>query len=194
MIQHVNRPVYVFFRSIIRPIFTLYFVLFKGFKIRGKEHLPKNGPCILISNHAAFIDSVYFICALRRRFVVCGAKPKYFSSGIKRTLMGLANILKVESEEQFLADCGTLLDNNEILLIYPEMGRNKEAMGAFKDWAASVALASKCPVVPCYVYGTTEGEEGKKMIIAGETIHAEGSPDRITKIFEEKIVELKESI
>lgn len=194
MIQHVNRPVLLFFRSILRLVLKYYFILFKGFRITGKQHLPAKGPAIVISNHAAFIDSVLFICAMRRRFVVCGAKPNYFSSRMKRTLMGLANILKVENEEQFLADCNTLLNKNEIVLIYPEMGRNKEAMGAFKDWAAKVALSSNSPVIPCYVYGTTAGEQGRRKIIAGEVLHPEGGPEVVTRLFREKIVELKDTV
>ncbi|MFC2091054.1 lysophospholipid acyltransferase family protein [Bacteroidota bacterium] len=194
MIQNVNRPVLLFIRSIIRLFFKCYFILFKGFRVIDKKNLPEKGPAIVISNHAAFIDSVFFICSIRRRFVVCGAKPNYFSSRRKRALMGLANILKVESEEQFLADCKTLLDKKEILLIYPEMGRNKEKMGAFKDWAARVAISSKSSVTPCYLYGTTVGEKGMSKLLVGEAIHPEGSPELVTKIFRDKIVELKETV
>lgn len=194
MIQNINRPAYLCFRSFIRLFLKSYFILFKGFKVEGKINLPRKGPAIVVANHAAFIDSVYFICSMRRRFVVCGAQPKYFSSRRKRMLMGLANILKVESEDQFLADCKTLLDKQEILLIYPEMGRNKEAMGEFKDWAAKAALSSKSPVIPCYLYGTTQGEQGKKRLIAGEALFPEGSSEIVTKVFRKKIVELKESV
>jgi len=194
MIQNVNRPLFLFFRSILRLLLGSYFVLFKGFKIAGKKKFPGIGPAILIANHAAFIDSVYFICAMRRRFVVCGAKSKYFSSRKKRMLMALANIIRVESEDQYLADCKSLLDKNEILLIYPEMGRNKEEMGEFKDWAAKVALANNCPLTPCYIYGTTEGEEGSKKIIVGDTFNPGGSPESLTGIFRDKIIELKQSL
>lgn len=194
MIQNVNRPVFLFFRTVIRLILRYYFILFKGFSVIGKKNLPKKGPAILISNHAAFIDSVYFICAMRRRFVVCGAQPKYFSSGKKRLLMGLANIIKVESQAQFLADCSSLLDKKEILLIYPEMGRNKEAMGEFEDWAAKAALSGRSPVIPCYLYGTTIGENGRCRLIAGDEIIPHGSPEPVTKLFREKILELKESL
>ena len=194
MIHNVNRPVLLFFRSVIRLLLICYFILFKGFKVNGKKNLPKKGPAIVISNHAAFIDSVFFICSMRRRFVVCGAQPRYFNSRRKRTLMGLANILKVESEEQFLTDCKTLLDKKEIILIYPEMGRNKEEMGEFKDWAAKVALSRKSSVIPCYMYGTTVGEKGGRKLIAGEAIIPDGSSELVTKIFRDKIVELKETV
>ena len=194
MIQHVNRPAYLFFRAIIRIVLIGYFFLIKGYRVRGKKNFPVKGPAVVIANHAAFIDSVYFICSMRRRFVVCGAQPKYFSSRKKRILMGLANIIKVENEARFLSDCTLLLDKNEILLIYPEMGRNKEKMGAFKDWAAKVALSGNCPVIPCYLYGTTEGENEKCKLIAGEAIQAAGTPESVTKLFREKIIELKDSL
>lgn len=163
----VNRPFWLtcrwFLRSLLRPIVGL-----RGFIVEGKDHLPRRRrPCIVVANHAAFVDSIYFILALPVRFVICGAKPRLFRNARLRALMALANILRVEGHGQFLADCGHLLGRGEVLLIYPEMGRNPEAMGDFETWAAEVAQASQVPVVPCYLYGTTRGHRGPVRIRFG---------------------------
>jgi|GEM_PF-1869583 len=192
MIDHVNRPCYLFLRSCLKLLVTCYLHLFKGYRIEGKVYLPQQRmPSILIANHAAFIDSVYIICAVRPRFTICGAKPKYFQNFFRRHVFRTANILKVESHEQFLHDCGLLLRSGEIILVYPEMGRNPEGLGEFNTWAAEVALVQQVPVIPCYLYGTTAGQSDKKQLRVGTPIKPQGSPETLTRHLRESILRLK---
>ncbi len=179
----INRPFWLacrgFLRSLLLPIMGL-----RGFSVEGRGHLPTTRqPCIVVANHAAFVDSIYFILALPMRFVVCGAKPRLFRTRPLRVLMALANILRVDDQGQFVADCGLLLDRGEVLLIYPEMGRNPDGLGDFKTWAAEVALAKQVPIVPCYIYGTTRGHRGPAQLRFGpplnprnSTLEAAGKP------------------
>lgn len=150
---------------VLKPLFFLL-----GFRVGGKAHWPDGEPCIVAVNHAAFIDSVYLILAAPCRITICGAKPRLFRSPGLRALMALANILKVEDQDQFLRDCRHLLEDGETLLIYPEMGRNPAAMGPFKTWAADVALTSNVPIVPCYLYGTTKGQAGPPRLDVGRAL------------------------
>jgi 1-acyl-sn-glycerol-3-phosphate acyltransferase len=191
MTGRINHPVYLALRVVLKWI-TRIVLGAKGFRIHGREHLPgKRTACILIANHAAFVDSVYFISAVRPRFAICGAKPKYFRKWPVRQLFQIANILKVESREQFLRDCGLLLRSGEVILIYPEMGRNPDGIGPFETWAAEVALAEKVKAVPCYLYGTTNGQFGKKQLIAGPPIPPQGDPETLTRTYREAILALK---
>lgn len=166
----VNRPPWLFLRGVLkqllRPIFRL-----RGFSVVGPARLP-NRRCsrIVVANHAAFIDTVYFILAMPVRFTVCGAHPRLFRNVRLRALMSLANILKVESREQFLDDCTTLLRSGEVLLIYPEMGRCPDGLGELRTWAAEVALAHGAEVQPCYLYGTTRGHRGPVQLRVGQPL------------------------
>ncbi len=165
--------------------------LFAGFRVEGAERLPRTRrKLILACNHAAFVDSVYLILAIRPRFTVCGAKPRLFRSAGLRALMTFANILRVDSHEQFLADCGTLLAAGEILLIYPEMGRYPGGLGDFQPWAVEVALASAAPILPCYLYGTTRGHRGPPRLFVGEEVEPGGDPESLTRVLRQAIVEL----
>jgi len=191
MKQNVNKPFHLFLRKILKIFINPVLCMFKGFTIIGKENLPeKKQPCIIISNHAAFSDSIYYICAVKPRFTICGAKSKYFKSRILRFLFSIANIIQVVDKNQFLEDCGKLLESGEIILIYPEMGRNPDGMGEFKTWAADVALSYQVPVIPCYIYGTTKNQKGAKKVIFGPSIDPDGTSAELTRYFREIILNL----
>jgi len=191
MISSVNRPYYLCIRAILKA-FIRVFLFLKGFRITGGEHLPgKRQPVIVIANHADLADSVYLICSIRPRITICGARPAYFQKRVVRHIFTIANILKVENREQFLGDCGLLLGKGEVILIYPEMGRNPEGLGAFKTWAAEVALAAGTPVIPCYLYGTTRGETGRKQLFAGPAMMPHGDSVVFTQKLREAVLSLK---
>ena len=152
-------------------------------------------PFIILSNHAAFLDSIYFISAVPYLFKICGARPVYFSTPPKRALMRLLNILEVKDHKQYLRDCSELLSEGQSLLIYPEMGRNADKMGNFKIWAAEVALENNVPIIPCYIYGTTKGHSGPIRIIVGEAFMPDlkQNAQTLTDIFYAKIKKLAKS-
>jgi len=194
MTDKINHPVYLSIRYGLKCIVRLVFWL-KGFRVIGRGNLPrKRTASILICNHAAFVDSVYLIASLGPRFTICGAKPKYFSKWPIRQVFRIANILKVENHDQFVRDCASLLRSGEIILIYPEMGRNPDQMGPFRTWAAEVALAENVRAIPCYLVGTTREQTGKKQLIVGSPVEPKGDPASLTKIYRRKIEMLKSDI
>ena len=187
----VNRPIYLGLRWLLRWMLKGPFHIFKGFRVEGAGRLPRRRkPLILACNHAAFIDSVYLILAAPRRFTICGAKPRLFRSAALRQAMALANILKVESHEQFLRDTGTLLAAGETLLIYPEMGRFPDGLGDFQTWAAEVALANRVPILPCYLHGTTRGHTGPPRLFVGREIDPAGDAETLTRQLRRSILAL----
>ncbi|HDN26421.1 MAG TPA: 1-acyl-sn-glycerol-3-phosphate acyltransferase [Thioploca sp.] len=192
MNSHHNLMFARFLRWLLLPIFYLIFYGFKRFRVHHSERLPtkKRRSVILCCNHAAFVDSVYLILAVKPRFTICGAKPRLFSTFFRRLLMNVANVIKVENHQQFLQDCATLLAAGEILLIYPEMGRNPEGLGTFKTWAAEVALQNQVPLLPCYLFGTTQGQTGTPCLIVGEEMEPQGEAAALTRSIRHQIAAL----
>lgn len=187
----INHPFYLSIRYLLK-LAARFILWIKGFRVFNRQNLPgKRTACILIANHAAFLDSVYLIASLQPRFVICGAKPEYFRKWPTRQLFQMANILKVESHSQFLRDCSTLLQSGEMILIYPEMGRNPDGIGSFQTWAAEVALAEYAQVIPCYLYGTTKGQTGKKQLFVGSPLEPQGTLESLTQTFRKAILDLK---
>lgn len=181
MRQRVNRRPLLVLRALLKAL-LLFPVRWRfRFRVVGGERLPRQRrPLILACNHASRLDTVFLILAVAPRFTVCGAKPHYFRTAERRFLLGIANILRVEGRADFLADCAGLLRAGEILLIYPEMGRNPERLGEFSTWAAEVALESGAPLLPCYLFGTTRHHEGGVKLFVGSEIRPEGDASRLT--------------
>jgi len=181
MSSTVNHPGWLLARQLLKLLLAAPAWLLRGFRVEGRRRLPRSRrPLIVACNHAAFVDSVYLILALKPRFTVCGAKPRLFRNARLRGLMALANILKVEGKEQFLRDGSELLGAGEILLIYPEMGRNPSGLGDFESWAAELALENRVPVLPCYLYGTTRGHRGAPRLRVGMELEPAGDPTAFT--------------
>ena len=193
-VSRVNRPLYLALRRLLRLLLKMSFGVVKGFRVEGADRLPRHRqPLIVACNHAAFIDSVYLIMALKERFTICGAKPRLFSSPVLRFAMALANILRVESRAQYLSDTAALLAAGERLLIYPEMGRFPDGLGEFKTWAAEVAIANRVPLLPCYLHGTTRGHSGPPRLIVGELLPGEGEAGALTAQLRRAILALAPS-
>jgi 1-acyl-sn-glycerol-3-phosphate acyltransferase len=188
MRQNVNRQPFVALHGALKLVLRPALVAFKRLRVENGAHLPDGlRPCIVICNHAAWVDSVYLSAAVGPRLTICGARPAYFASTWRRWLMATANILRVDGREQFVGDCVQLIRQGHTLLIYPEMGRHPDGLGEFESWAAEVALASAAPVVPCYLYGTTRGHGGAVRLIVGAPILPEGNAEGLTRRFREAV-------
>jgi 1-acyl-sn-glycerol-3-phosphate acyltransferase len=126
--------------------------------VRGANHLPE-GQCVVVSNHASYLDGVVFTAAL----------PPRFSFVIKREmarvpLAGLAlRRLGAEFVERFnrnrgAADARRVLrnaTNGHSLVFFPE-GTFTRTPGLLKFHTGAFATAARagCPVVPAIVRGT----------------------------------------
>lgn len=181
MRRRVNRPLWLGARWLAKQLLRLPVRWATGFRVHGRQRLPsRRAPLIVAANHAAWIDTLYLVLALRPRFTVCGAKPPYFATAPRRVLMTLANIEEVVDRESFVTSCAELLDAGEIVLIYPEMGRNPDGLGELRTWLAEVALASQVPILPCFIDGTG-ASPNRPALFVGERIPATGDALSLTE-------------
>ncbi len=188
MTSRVNRPLFLLARRTLRFLLRPVAHVFFGYRIEHPENLPRNRrPLIVACNHAARIDSVLAILAIRPRFTICGARSAYFATAPRRFLMALANILEVESRDQLLSDCGELLAAGETLLVYPEGTRNPEGLGDFRKWVAELALLHDVPILPCYLHGTTQGHRGRRRLVVGREFEPRGDATTLTLRLREAI-------
>lgn len=132
----------------------------------GLEHVPKQGPVILASNHLSFIDSIFLPLVVDRP-VVFLAKSEYFTGkGLKgwatRLFFQAANQLPIDrsggkASEASLNTGLRVLSEGSILGIYPEGTRSPDGrLYRGRTGVARMVLEAGVPVVPVAMIGTAE--------------------------------------
>src|SRR5262245_13615928 len=136
------------------------FFLFAGMPVRleGRENLPV-GQCIVVANHASYLDGVVMTAAL----------PARFGFVVKREMNGvpLAGLLLRRIGTEFVdrfnrhkggTDARRVLRtaaSGHSLVFFPEGTFTPEVgLGKFHTGAFAIAARAACPVVPAVILGT----------------------------------------
>jgi len=128
------------------------------FRVRGLENLPA-GPCVVVSNHASYLDGPILTAALPQRFtfVVQDGAEDWPFIGLVIRLMGVTFINR-GSVKEAARQTRTLirrLEEGASLAIFVE-GTFERAPGLlpFRNGAFLMAAHAKVPVVPVALRGT----------------------------------------
>ncbi|WP_335743565.1 lysophospholipid acyltransferase family protein [Salicibibacter kimchii] len=141
-------------RLICRIVLSLVFFA----KIKGREHIPAEGPVIICSNHKSNLDPPLLGSYIKRplRFM---AKEEMFSSKWSEALftrLGAFPVKRGGSDRGALRKGISVLGNGEMMLLFPEGNRSKT--GEMKEeglaGAGFFALKSDAVVIPAYIRGT----------------------------------------
>jgi 1-acyl-sn-glycerol-3-phosphate acyltransferase len=131
-----------------------------SFSVEGREHLPR-GPCVVVANHASYIDGIIAMAAL----------PPDFAFVIKKEMVRvpLAGFLLRRLGSEFVerfdrhkgaADARRVLRlaaTGQSLVIFPEgtFGPARE-INKFLGGAFTIAARSSMPVVAAAIHGTRD--------------------------------------
>ncbi len=130
-------------------------------RVEGTDTLPIEGPAILISNHTCCIDHMLLQAATRRLLGFIIAKEIYEIWWFK-PFCDLSGCIPVNRDGKDLAAMRAALKAlgqgrvMPVLIegkITPKSGR---VLGPGKPGAAFLALRTRVPVIPAFVYGTPE--------------------------------------
>jgi putative phosphoserine phosphatase/1-acylglycerol-3-phosphate O-acyltransferase len=146
--------------SFTHPLFFPY----AKFEISGVEHIPADGPAILVGNHRSYFDSAAIAMAIAQtnRTVRFLGKKEVFDAPVIGQIASAMGGIRVDrgtgSEEPLLA-AKEALDRGDVVAIMPQGTIPRGA--AFYDpvlkgrWgAAKLAAMSKAPVIPVGLWGT----------------------------------------
>src|SRR5512135_2755890 len=89
--------------------FSVFFKVMFGFRVIGRDNLPKTGPVILASNHASYLDPP-FVGTGAPRQVNFLAKEELFNRPWKRFIMRNWKAIPVRREQLDKAVLKTVLD------------------------------------------------------------------------------------
>jgi 1-acyl-sn-glycerol-3-phosphate acyltransferase len=135
-------------------------------RIRGREHLPREGSFILVANHASHLDVLCLLSALplgRLHAAFPAAAADYFFENVTRGALSVLFFNAIpfrrrEGASQSLLLCRGLLGNpGNVLVLFPEGTRSPTGtMGPFKSGIGILAGGTSLPVVPCFLRGAHE--------------------------------------
>lgn len=193
-----------FFLLIVRPVLLIAL----GMNVRGREHLPRRGPAIVVANHNSHLDTLTLLALFplrdlpRLRPV---AAADYFLQNkwlawFARNIIGILPLDRGAVKKTPLADMEAALDKGEILILFPEGSRGQpERRAEFKRGVAFLAKARPAtPVYPVFMHGLGKALPKGSFIlvpfncdvIAGAPFHYTGSTEAFMETLESRMTAL----
>ncbi len=125
------------------------------FKVRGDEHIPAEGPAVLVCNHVSFVDAVLLMAASPRpiRFIM---DHRIFATPVLGALFRLGKAIPIapqkddpEAYERAFAEARRVLDEGDLLAIFPEGGLTRDGqLAEFRGGIMKILQTHPVPVVP----------------------------------------------
>ena len=140
-------------RGIIR---TIGFKIIWDVTITGTEHIPTDGPTIIMMNHISAIDPVLCMGAVTNRFVIPMTKVENMSNPFVGPFVkwwGSYTINRGEIDRKALTNSIELIKNGQLILIAPEGHRHPDGLGEAKDGLAFIATKADAVIVPTAISG-----------------------------------------
>lgn len=143
-------------RKIVKAVVRWFMKIFFRIKIIGKENIPKEGACIICSNHKSYFDPPMLV-VFNKRHVNMIAKKDLLKNPIMGWLCKTFGALLVDRDGKDIETVKQslrILKNGEILGIFPEGTRNGMAKGEkAKNGAVLMAIKSGAPIIPAGIKG-----------------------------------------
>ena len=148
-------PVYFLGWVFFRALYKFYF----GWRVYNAERVPLEGPVILASNHASFIDPPLVGAGLKRGINYL-ARENLFRFPVLGWILHRWQTVPVDREgggaKGLKAILDRLLDGGAIIL-FPEGTRTRDGkLQPARSGIGLTVIKSKAPVVPVRVFGTFE--------------------------------------
>ena len=147
-------------RNIIRWLVRLIFKLIARIEVSGYEYVPKEGGCVIATNHLGFIDVPLAFYALDRwdMFVMVG--EKWGEVGLFRWVGKYFNFVFIDRfnpDIKTLRKVISLMEEKNILIIAPEGTRSRTgSLIEGKLGASYLATKLNRPIVPAGITGTED--------------------------------------
>ncbi len=145
------------FYTVLRSAFRVFTRLICRYRVSGREHVPLQGPLLVVANHLSWYDPILLGAVLPRR-VWFFTKVEMFRwpiIGLGCRLTGQIPVRRGESDRAALEKGLTYLHEGKVLVVFPEGSvARQEQMIAAHSGAAMLAIRSGVPILPIAHTGT----------------------------------------
>jgi 1-acyl-sn-glycerol-3-phosphate acyltransferase len=169
--------------DLVRLLLTPYLLILHRARAIDMDNVPAAGPVIVAPNHFSFLDH-FFVAVYLRRKVRFMAKSQLFKRPMQfiYTHGGVFPVRRGYADEEAFKTAHTLLEQGELVLMYPEGGRSRSGeLGKPKRGVGRLALESGAPVVPTAIVGTQKARNWKRLNFPKVTV-LYGEPIRFERV------------
>lgn len=154
-------------------------------KIYGRKNLPK-GKAILTMNHTSNIDAILMVLGTYEKKYFLAKKELFKNKLMGGFLkgMGAIKIDRAGADVGAIKNALTVLKKDKKLIIFPEGTRSKSDemnLGEVKNGSAMLAIKSKTPIVPVWVYNRPRAFRMSKVLI--------GKPYELSEFYGQRLSE-----
>lgn len=146
--------------AILRRVLRFLFGLLTRLEVRGLEHFPQLGGCLVAVNHLSALDGPLVYCLLPREDVSALVADKHLRNPLYRWVVETVHGIWIDRENpgvESLRQARQFLNQGGVLGIAPEGTRSRyRTMMAAKMGAAYLADKSEAWIVPTAIYGTEQ--------------------------------------
>lgn len=142
-------------------------------ELRGAEHVPLTGPCILVANHESLIDPWILSIATPRRVRFMAKAELWRYPGIRWAMeaYGTFPIERGNGDTGAMSRAGELLAAGELLGMFPRGTSKPAGNRVWHRGAARLALAHGVPLVPIRLVATRQLAARRPMrVLVGNAI------------------------
>ena len=123
----------------------------------GAEQIPRQGPVVLVANHASYLDPLLLgsTCPRRVRFLARGGLGKVPVLGAWMRAVGVFFVGEVGTTRQGMRRSVAVLDRGEVVALFPEGSRTRTGeVAPFQRGALLLLKKSSAVVVPVGIGGS----------------------------------------
>jgi 1-acyl-sn-glycerol-3-phosphate acyltransferase len=145
-------PVLDVFRPAVHALSRAYF----GLRLRGVEHIPREGALVIVPNHQTYADPPLVTIAVRRP-VYYMAWSRLFDIPVFSRVIRLLRAFPVDIDSRdarATREAVRLLQRGAALMIFPEGERTPDGhVRGFKSGAFRLAVSLDVPILPVTIVG-----------------------------------------
>ncbi|CAN5440534.1 hypothetical protein BH11PLA2_BH11PLA2_24300 [soil metagenome] len=154
------------YHSLFVPYFST-FTLGWSLRVKGREHLPKSGPILLLSNHQSFLDPPLLGMATYPRPLTFLARKELFKNALFRRMIDYCGAVPIDQSfgRDGIRAITERLHNGETVAVFPEGERTLDgSMMPLKPGVSLLLRDGDFPIVPVGIAGAFEAwPRGQKL-------------------------------
>jgi 1-acyl-sn-glycerol-3-phosphate acyltransferase len=147
----------LWFYRVVRGLFHLFFKMYNRLTIQGAEHFPRQGPYVIVANHASILDGFLLGCSSPHPVHIMVKKEAFenpFSGWFLRKSQAFP-VDRSKPDPAAIKKSLRVLIDGQVLGLFPEGTRNHRGLiRPFKPGAIRLAVKQKVPIVPAYLANT----------------------------------------